>query len=81
VQIASPILALRLLDLFPHARGSAASVQSFTALMLMALVFGVVVPAIHGSLFGLAIGSAIAATLSAGFAWAGKQVRSIEPVE
>lgn len=76
VQIAGPILALRLLDLFPHARGSAASVQSFVALMIMAFVFGAVVPAIHGSLLGLAVGSGLAAMLSAGFTWAGKRVRS-----
>ncbi len=43
-QFAFPILTLRMLDLFPAARGTAASAQSFMALMLTAFTLGIVAP-------------------------------------
>jgi DHA1 family bicyclomycin/chloramphenicol resistance-like MFS transporter len=64
VQLVSPILALRMLDLFPHARGSAASVQSCVAIIISALVFGVLVPLLSNSLLTLAEGSLCAALVS-----------------
>jgi DHA1 family bicyclomycin/chloramphenicol resistance-like MFS transporter len=57
VQVVSPIITLRLLDLFPDTRGSVSSVQAFVAIMIAAATMGIVVPALHGSLFGLALGS------------------------
>lgn len=61
VQIVSPTLNLRMLDLFPRARGSAASVQSCVAIAIGALVFGFISPILSGSLLTLAEGSLCAA--------------------
>jgi DHA1 family bicyclomycin/chloramphenicol resistance-like MFS transporter len=43
-QFAFPALTLRMLDLFPAARGTAAAAQSFVALLITAFTFGVVSP-------------------------------------
>jgi DHA1 family bicyclomycin/chloramphenicol resistance-like MFS transporter len=40
------VLTLRMLDLFPAARGTAASAQSFVALLVTAFTLGVVSPKI-----------------------------------
>jgi DHA1 family bicyclomycin/chloramphenicol resistance-like MFS transporter len=61
VQLMMPIFALRMLDLFPHARGSAASVQSCVMLGVGAIFLGGLVPAISHSLFALSLGSFLAA--------------------
>jgi DHA1 family bicyclomycin/chloramphenicol resistance-like MFS transporter len=68
VQLVLPILALRMLDLFPTSRGSAASVQSCVMLLTGAACIGVAVPALSGSLLYLAAGS-LAATLAAFGLW------------
>jgi DHA1 family bicyclomycin/chloramphenicol resistance-like MFS transporter len=68
VQIAMPVLTLRMLDLFPAARGSAASMQSFVALILMGAILGGFVPMAQSSLELLAVGSLVFA-LSASFCW------------
>jgi MFS transporter, DHA1 family, multidrug resistance protein len=68
VQIAMPVLTLRMLDLFPAARGSAASMQSFVALILMGAILGVFVPLAQSSMQSLAAGSLVFA-LSASFCW------------
>lgn len=52
-----PVLQLAMLDLFPEHRGSAASMQSFTSLVINALLAGVVVPLVTGSVLTLAIAS------------------------
>ena len=49
VQLVIPVLVLRMLDLFPEVRGSAASVQTCVMLTAGAFVMGAVVPAINGS--------------------------------
>ena len=41
-QIAFPVMTLRMLDLFPAARGTAASAQSFVALLITAFTLGIV---------------------------------------
>jgi MFS transporter, DHA1 family, multidrug resistance protein len=64
VQLASPTLNLRMLDLFPLARGSAASVQSCVSIAISALVFGVISPALSGSMLTLAAGSFLSALLA-----------------
>jgi DHA1 family bicyclomycin/chloramphenicol resistance-like MFS transporter len=74
VQLVGPILALRMLDLFPHARGSAASVQSCVSIVIAAAVFGALVPLLNGSLLTLAEGSFCAAVLSFGL-WLSAQHR------
>lgn len=56
-QLVFPILTLRMLDLFPGVRGSAASVQSFFALMISSFTMGVAVPLLHGSFVLLAAAS------------------------
>ncbi|MGQ0835941.1 MAG: multidrug effflux MFS transporter [Gammaproteobacteria bacterium] len=63
-QLVFPVLTLRMLDLFPDTRGSAASVQSFFALMISSLTMGLLVPALHGSLAMLTAGSFTAALLA-----------------
>jgi DHA1 family bicyclomycin/chloramphenicol resistance-like MFS transporter len=57
VQLAAPTLSLRMLDLFPRSRGSAASVQSCVSIAIAALVFGLLSPIISGSMLTLAEGS------------------------
>jgi DHA1 family bicyclomycin/chloramphenicol resistance-like MFS transporter len=69
VQINTPVLSLRLLDLFPSTRGAAASVQSFMSVALTALTLGLAVPLLQGSLVWLAAGSLVAAVLAVGCAW------------
>jgi DHA1 family bicyclomycin/chloramphenicol resistance-like MFS transporter len=61
VQLMMPIYALRMLDLFPDVRGSAASVQSCVMLGVGAVFLGALVPAISHSMVQLAIGSLSAA--------------------
>ena len=61
VQLVSPVLSLRMLDLFPRARGAAASVQSFVQILISAMVFGQLSPLLSGSLLRLAVGSLVAA--------------------
>jgi DHA1 family bicyclomycin/chloramphenicol resistance-like MFS transporter len=68
VQIMMPIFALRMLDLFPEARGSAASVQSCVMLGTGALFIGGLVPAISGSMLALSTCSLLAA-LTGFFIW------------
>ncbi len=76
VQLAGPTLSLRMLDLFPRARGSAASVQSCVSIAISAVVFGLISPLLSGSMLTLAVGS----LLSAGIAfslwhWAQRHLR------
>jgi len=68
VQLVMPILVLRMLDLFPVSRGSAASVQSCVMLLTGAGCIGLAVPALARSLWLLAAGS-LACTLSACGLW------------
>jgi DHA1 family bicyclomycin/chloramphenicol resistance-like MFS transporter len=53
-QFAFPALTLRMLDLFPSARGTAASAQSFVALIITAFTFGMVAPHVLSHLSWLA---------------------------
>ncbi|HEY0340639.1 MAG TPA: multidrug effflux MFS transporter [Steroidobacteraceae bacterium] len=61
VQLVSPTLSLRMLDLFPQARGSAASVQSCVSIVISAIVFGALAPLASGSLLTLSETSLCAA--------------------
>jgi len=67
-QVAFPVLTLRMLDLFPAARGTAASAQSFVALLLTAFIFGVVSPKVLPHLPWIAWAS-LACTCSAALCW------------
>ena len=66
VQLAGPTLSLRMLDLFPRARGSAASVQSCVSIAISALIFGLVSPILSGSMLSLAEGSFCSALVAFG---------------
>jgi len=57
-QLVFPVLTLRMLDLFPQARGSAASTQSFVSLAVASLTVGILVPLVQASLMHLALLSA-----------------------
>jgi len=74
VQLVSPVLTLRMLDLFPKSRGSAASVQSCISIVFSAVVFGALAPLASGSMLNLSGASLCAALL--GFAlWRAAQYR------
>lgn len=61
VQLVSPVVTLRMLDLFPKARGSAASVQSCISIVISAMVFGALAPLASGSMLNLSEASLCAA--------------------
>lgn len=59
-QLIFPILTLRMLDLFPAARGAAASMQTFVALIVASITIGFLVPLVQADLTHLALLSAAA---------------------
>ena len=61
VQLMMPIYALRMLDLFPEVRGSAASVQSCVMLGIGAIFLGGLVPVLSHSMLFLSIESLLSA--------------------
>jgi DHA1 family bicyclomycin/chloramphenicol resistance-like MFS transporter len=63
-QFAFPALTLRMLDLFPAARGTAAAGQSFVALLITAFTFGMVAPQVLSDLSWLAWTSVVYAALA-----------------
>jgi DHA1 family bicyclomycin/chloramphenicol resistance-like MFS transporter len=74
-QLTYPVLSLEMIDMHPEARGAAASVQSFVALGIGALVMGMVAPMLEGNLKALAWIS-LAGGVSAWLAWRlGKALR------
>ncbi len=74
-QLTYPILSLEMIDMHPEARGAAASVQSFIALGIGAVVMGVVAPLIHGDL-GLLAWISLGGSLIAWICWrAGTSLR------
>ncbi|MFT4108629.1 multidrug effflux MFS transporter [Propionicimonas sp.] len=62
VALAFPVLTLAMLDLFPHSRGSASSVQNFVALLGNTVISAAVAPALGFSLIALATGSLLLLT-------------------
>jgi DHA1 family bicyclomycin/chloramphenicol resistance-like MFS transporter len=63
-QFAFPVLTLRMLDLFPAARGTAASAQSFVALLVTAFTLGIIAPKVLPHLEWIAWTSLVLATLA-----------------
>ncbi len=57
IALTFPVVTLAMLDLFPQARGSASSVQSFLALLGSAIIAGALAPALGFSFVALAVGS------------------------
>ncbi len=75
-QLAGPALSLRMLDLFPRARGSAASVQSCVSIAISAVVFGLLSPLLSGSMLTLSIGSWVSVGIAFGlWHWAQRHMR------
>jgi MFS transporter, DHA1 family, multidrug resistance protein len=56
-QVAFPVLTLRMLDLFPAARGTAASAQAFVAVLMTAITFGVIAPMVLPHMLWIAYAS------------------------
>jgi DHA1 family bicyclomycin/chloramphenicol resistance-like MFS transporter len=76
-QLNFPVLSLEMIDMHPAARGAAASVQTFVALGIGALVMGMVAPLMQGDLQLLAWVS-LAASLCGWLAWrAGVALRKV----
>ena len=67
IAIAFPVLQLAMLDMFPHHRGSAASLASFASLVFNALLAGVISPFVTSSLLVLATASTVFALVGAAF--------------
>ena len=67
VAIAFPVLQLAMLDLFPHHRGSAASLATFASLVFNSLLAGVISPFVTTSLLVMALSSAGFALLGLAF--------------
>jgi DHA1 family bicyclomycin/chloramphenicol resistance-like MFS transporter len=67
-QFAFPVLTLRMLDLFPAARGTAASAQSFVALLVTAFTLGFIAPKVLMHLEWIAWTS-LALTSAASLCW------------
>lgn len=53
---AMPLISIKALDCFPKARGTAASGQAFSQMLVSSFIAGLVIPIIWGSLATLAIG-------------------------
>ena len=68
IALAFPILTLAMLDLFPHSRGAASSIQSFVSLLANAAIAGVLAPLVGFSLPSLAL-TAVALTAVAWLLW------------
>jgi MFS transporter, DHA1 family, multidrug resistance protein len=66
-QIAFPVLTLRMLDLFPGAKGTAASTQSFVALLITSMTLGIVAPLVLPHLEWIAWTSLAATSLASVF--------------
>jgi DHA1 family bicyclomycin/chloramphenicol resistance-like MFS transporter len=77
-QLTYPVLSLEMIDMHPEARGAAASVQSFIALGIGAVVMGMVAPMLHGNLQYLALIS-LAGSVVAWFAWRGGVALNARP--
>jgi len=54
LQLMYPVVTLKVLDLFPHRRGAAASAQSFISLILGALAMGLFAPLLVESMLHIA---------------------------
>ena len=63
IALVTPIVTLMCLDLFPHQRGAASSVQAFMGLAMNAIIAGVISPALSGSDYLLAAGALVMAAL------------------
>jgi DHA1 family bicyclomycin/chloramphenicol resistance-like MFS transporter len=63
LQLMYPVVTLRILDLFPHARGAAASMQSFLSLLIATVSMGLLAPMLAYDMRRIAAGSLAASAL------------------
>ena len=75
MSLALPGMTMSTLDIFPHMRGLAASLQNFVQMVLFALVSGFVAPLLFASAVKLALGQASAVALAAFVGWLGTRQR------
>lgn len=83
IQLVFPVLTLRMLDLFPRNRGSAASVQAFVSLIIASVTIGLLVPEVDHSLLELSTVAFLGALMACGFwrlAWRSAHA-SAQPAE
>lgn len=92
IALAFPIITLAILDMYPHQRGGASSMQAFIGLLANAVIAGVLSPLLSGSLMHLALGAAAFAVAAWLFWWwethasrravrAPKEPAALEPLE
>ncbi|MDQ3288443.1 MAG: multidrug effflux MFS transporter [Pseudomonadota bacterium] len=67
IALVSPIVTLAILDMYPRQRGTAASLQAFTSLVVAAVIAGIVSPAISGRPMALALGATVLMVLGWSF--------------
>ncbi len=72
IALVFPIITLAVLDMFPHQRGGASSLQAFTGLLSNAVIAGVLSSLVSGTGLHLAAASALF-TLVAGLVWQQEQ--------
>ncbi|KAF1709375.1 Bcr/CflA family drug resistance efflux transporter [Pseudoxanthomonas kalamensis DSM 18571] len=59
IALVFPIVTLEILDMYPHQRGSASSMQAFTGLALNALIAGVLSPLLSDDIVHLTLGATV----------------------
>jgi DHA1 family bicyclomycin/chloramphenicol resistance-like MFS transporter len=72
MSLASPAMTVMTLEMFPEYRGLAASLQSFTFMIVFAVGSGLICPLLFGSAFLLAVGTAVGLALSMVCWWMGR---------
>lgn len=78
MSLAAPGLTLSVLDLFDEIRGVVASMQSFTMVMLAALVTALLAPALQHSMLYLAIGQLVLGAIGLAF-WLPARIKAGRP--
>lgn len=69
IALVFPIITLAILDMYPHQRGGASSMQAFIGLLANAVIAGVLSPLLSGAVMHLALGAALFAVAAWGFWW------------
>jgi DHA1 family bicyclomycin/chloramphenicol resistance-like MFS transporter len=67
IALVFPIVTLSILDMYPHQRGSASSLQAFSGLVVNALLAGVISPWLSDSAVHLAIAASVLTAVAWGF--------------
>lgn len=67
IALVFPIVTLSILDMYPHQRGSASSLQAFSGLVVNALLAGVISPWLSDSALHLAIAASVLTAVAWGF--------------